>query len=55
MGIGGKLAEADLHWTKSEGKKAIPLCPFIAGYMARHPEWKEILMEGDSIGLGRLT
>jgi hypothetical protein len=50
MGIGGQLAEAGLQWTRSEGKKVVPLRPFVAGYMARHPEWKDMLMEGYSVG-----
>lgn len=49
-GIASKLALAGLEWTKAEGKKVVPLCPFVAAYMARHPEWKEILMEGYSVG-----
>ncbi len=49
-GIASLLAKAGLEWVKSEGKQIVPLCPFIAGYMARHPEWKTILAPGYNVG-----
>ena len=32
-GVGSQLAEK-------------PLCPFVAGYIHKHPEWKRIVMRG---------
>jgi hypothetical protein len=45
-GIAGMMAKAGLHFAKEKGLKVMPLCPFMAGYIKRHPEWKDILLEG---------
>ena len=26
--------------------RLVPLCPFVAGYIHKHPEWKRIVMKG---------
>ncbi|WP_367657609.1 GNAT family N-acetyltransferase, partial [Coprobacter fastidiosus] len=26
--------------------KLVPLCPFVAGYIQKHPEWKKLIMRG---------
>lgn len=45
-GIASLLAKTALEWAKEEGKKIMPLCPYVAGYIKRHPEWKSLLLEG---------
>ncbi|MEL6810639.1 MAG: GNAT family N-acetyltransferase [Bacteroidota bacterium] len=42
-GVGSALVKSVLHILKEEGSKVAPLCPFVAAYIKRHPEWKEIL------------
>lgn len=37
-GIGGRLARAGLELARTEGLKAVPLCPFFKAWVARHPE-----------------
>jgi predicted GNAT family acetyltransferase len=45
-GIASSMAKQVLQQIKDEDLKLVPLCPFIASYVKRHPEWKEILAEG---------
>ncbi|OAD92219.1 acetyltransferase [Aequorivita soesokkakensis] len=45
-GIASSMAKQVLQQIKDENLKLVPLCPFIASYVKRHPEWKEILAEG---------
>ena len=45
-GVAGLLAKTALEWAKEQGLKVMPLCPYVAGYIKRHPEWKALLLEG---------
>ncbi|MCB0594158.1 MAG: N-acetyltransferase [Lewinellaceae bacterium] len=45
-GIASLLAKAALEWAKEQNLKVMPLCPYVAGYIKRHPEWKAFLLEG---------
>ncbi len=42
-GLGSILANKVLTRIKQENLKVTPLCPFMAAYIEKHPEWKEIL------------
>jgi len=42
-GIGSKLIDHVLDDAKNLGLKVIPLCPFIASYIKRHPKWNSVL------------
>ena len=42
-GVGSKIVKAALEEVESRGLKLIPLCPFVASYIKRHPEWERIL------------
>lgn len=48
-GIGSKIVKLALEEIEKRGLKLIPLCPFIAKYITRHPEWKRILDEDVNI------
>jgi len=37
-GIASQLTEAALKFARDEGRKVVPVCPFIATYVRRHPE-----------------
>lgn len=37
-GVGSAIAEAALADVRRRGQAVVPLCPFIAGYIARHPD-----------------
>ena len=46
-GIGGKLARYGLTWAREHDLKAVPLCPFVASYLNRHPEFEDaVVREG---------
>ncbi|MBR9859878.1 N-acetyltransferase [bacterium] len=48
-GIGSKLIKAALDFVKEHQLKIIPLCPFVAAYIKKHPEWKSYLESGYSV------
>lgn len=45
-GIGSQLVEKTLKDIEKQGLRLVPLCPFVAGYIHKHPEWKRIVMKG---------
>ncbi|MDM9632195.1 GNAT family N-acetyltransferase [Robiginitalea aurantiaca] len=49
MGIGSALIGAALRDIKRQGLTLIPLCPFVALYLKRNPEWKELVLKGINI------
>ncbi|HEX5210495.1 MAG TPA: GNAT family N-acetyltransferase [Pseudolabrys sp.] len=42
-GIGSALARGLLDIARAQGLKVRPLCPFVAAYIARHPEYADLL------------
>lgn len=42
-GVGSKIIKLVLEDAKKLGLKVIPLCPFAASYIKRHPEWNSVL------------
>ncbi|HEY1312110.1 MAG TPA: GNAT family N-acetyltransferase [Pseudolabrys sp.] len=42
-GIGSALARGLLDIVRAQGLKVVPLCPFVAGYIAKHPEYADLL------------
>ncbi|PKA82273.1 hypothetical protein ATE92_0400 [Ulvibacter sp. MAR_2010_11] len=48
-GIASSMVKQVLIQIKEEGNKLVPLCPFVAAYVKRHPEWKEILAKGYNV------
>ncbi|HEY2939971.1 MAG TPA: GNAT family N-acetyltransferase [Gaiellaceae bacterium] len=45
-GCGSRLAAAALEAARREGLKVVPLCPFIAHYIDKHPEYEELVASG---------
>lgn len=45
-GIGSQLARAALEFARSKGLHAVPICPFVSGYLRRHPEYQDLLSPG---------
>lgn len=43
QGIGSALIRASLDAARAEGLKVMPVCPFFASYMKRHPETHDLL------------
>ncbi|MEM7380093.1 MAG: GNAT family N-acetyltransferase [Bacteroidota bacterium] len=49
-GIGTAIVKAALEDVERQGLTLIPLCPFVALYIKRHPEWKRLVLKGINIG-----
>lgn len=43
QGLGSKLAHGTFEAIRSSGRKVVLLCPFMAAYYARHPEYADIV------------
>ncbi len=44
-GVGGQLAAAALADVRARNLKVDPLCPFIAAYLERHPEFSDVVSD----------
>jgi predicted GNAT family acetyltransferase len=42
-GFGGKLARGALEDVQAAGGSVVPWCPFIKGYIDRHPEFQSLV------------
>ncbi len=49
-GIGTALVKQVLEDIKEKGLTLVPLCPFVALYIKRNPEWKALVLKGITIG-----
>ena len=41
-GIGSALVRGLLDIARAQGLKVVPRCPFVAGYIAKHPEYADL-------------
>ena len=48
-GIGSALVKAVLADIEEKDLTLVPLCPFVAGYIKRHPEWRKLVLRGINI------
>lgn len=42
-GIASRLARYAMQYARDHALKIIPVCPFMAGYMAKHPETHDLV------------
>ena len=49
QGIGSRMVLQALVDIKKKNLTLIPLCPFVAGYLKKHPYWKELVLKGINI------
>ena len=42
-GLGSKLIRAALDDARSRGLHVLPFCPFVNGYIERHPEYADLV------------
>ena len=42
-GVGSKLVRGTLEAVRTEGLKVVPRCEFVAAYIERHPEDRDLL------------
>ena len=52
QGLGSKLAVFALDEVRRRELNAVPACPFMAGYITKHPEWHDIVHETYKTKLG---
>jgi uncharacterized protein len=43
QGIGAKLTRGALELARAEGVKVIARCPFVSAFIAKHPEFQDLL------------
>ena len=42
-GVASALAVTALTYARDHGLKVKPICPFMAGYIGKHPEWQDLV------------
>jgi len=42
-GIASRLVEAVLEEARSSGLKVVPRCPFVRAYLAKHPDYRDLV------------
>ena len=48
-GVGSEIVSKTLNYIQEKEYTLAPLCPFVATYIKRHPEWKTILAKGFNV------
>lgn len=48
-GLGSAIIKRTLELIEESGDSLFPLCPFVASYLRKHPEWKRILAPGVNV------
>ncbi|MDX9996537.1 MAG: GNAT family N-acetyltransferase [Phenylobacterium sp.] len=44
-GVGSKIVRTALEWARTEGQKVMPTCPFVAGWIRKHPDYHDLVHE----------
>jgi predicted GNAT family acetyltransferase len=42
-GLGSTLVRAALDDVRSKGETVVPMCPFVRGWIERHPEYRDLV------------
>ena len=45
QGVASKLVRGTLDALRGGGRKVVPRCEFVAAYVARHPEYRDLLAD----------
>jgi predicted GNAT family acetyltransferase len=46
QGVGSALARAALDQARADGTEVVPACPFVAGWIERHPGYADLVRVG---------
>lgn len=46
QGLAHRLIKTALDWARTQGDPVMPLCPFVAAYIRRHAEYRDLVMPG---------
>ena len=49
QGIASQLAKTALAYAKEHDLQIMPLCPYVAAYIRRHPEYKPLVRPGFNV------
>jgi uncharacterized protein len=49
QGLGSRLVAGALGDLRNRGLKLVPLCPFVAAYLRRHPEDGDLVVEDPAV------
>ena len=49
-GVGASLARTGLEWARARELRVVPVCPFVAAYIRRHPEYVDLVRRRDTGG-----
>ncbi|MGW2483917.1 GNAT family N-acetyltransferase [Streptomyces sp. NPDC001571] len=52
QGLGGLLARSVLDDVRARGLHVLPYCPFIQGWIRKHPEYADLVPEGHRARFG---
>lgn len=52
QGLGGRLVSFALDDARSRGLAVLPFCPFVKGYIERHPEYLDLVSEAKRADFG---
>jgi predicted GNAT family acetyltransferase len=52
QGLAARLARAALDFSRTEGLRVVPLCPYVRSFIARHSEFHDLVSADD---LGKLA
>ncbi|HLW52991.1 MAG TPA: GNAT family N-acetyltransferase [Candidatus Angelobacter sp.] len=44
-GMASELAQSALNWAREHQVKVDVICPYVAGYLAKHPEYSDIVLK----------
>ncbi|WP_016908116.1 GNAT family N-acetyltransferase [Streptomyces xiaopingdaonensis] len=47
-GVGSALARAGLDAERAAGHQVVPVCPFVAGWIRKHPEYQALVYDEES-------
>jgi predicted GNAT family acetyltransferase len=51
-GVASALVRTAMAFARERGQKVIPVCPFVAGYIAKHPEFHDLVHPDYRAALG---
>jgi uncharacterized protein len=49
QGIGTRLVAGALDDIRSRGLRLVPVCPFVAAYLRRHPEQRDLVVRDPAV------
>ncbi|MEU5726487.1 GNAT family N-acetyltransferase [Micromonospora sp. NPDC047738] len=44
QGVGSTLARAVMEDAQTRGRTVVPICPFLSGWLGKHPEFEKIVV-----------